>query len=262
MQNKGMRAYADAEQYIDAKRNFPMRDVVFELCAESIDACVAAGNGGADRVELCSALSEGGLTPSHGLLQEALRLSKVPVHTMVRPRGGNFVYSEAEFSVMREDIVHGLKLGVHGFVLGILRGDGTVDIERTQQLVALAAPYEATFHRALDDTPDLSQALEDVIASGCRRVLTSGGKTDVVAGADALAALVKQTAGRIQIAVGGGLRLENAAQLARVTGATHFHGSLRRLVPGSVQSDGRSKPDEYFVETEDIRTMLRTLRSA
>jgi len=262
VQRYWIQAYPKAGVVCRSQIEFPMRDIVFELCVESVDASVAAGEGGAHRIELCSALSEGGLTPSHGVLKEALRLSNLPVHMMVRPRGGNFIYSEAEFSVMREDIVHGLELGVHGFVLGILHSDGTVDIERTKQLVAMAAPYEVTFHRAFDDSPNLSQALEDVIASGCRRVLTSGGEADVVAGAEFLAALMKQAAERIQIAVGGGLRIENAAQVAKMTGAAHFHGSLRRVILGASQGDGIHKQDEYFVESEDVRAMLWTLRMA
>lgn len=242
----------------------PVREIVFELCVESAEACVAANDGGADRIELCSALSEGGLTPSHGLLREALWFSKVPVHTMVRPRGGDFVYSDVEFSIMRTDLIHARELGVGGFVLGILLADGSVDVERMRELVALAAPYEVTFHRAFDDTPELPQALEDVIASGCRRLLTSGGEADVVAGADALATLVKQADGRLQVAVGGGLRIMNAAQLARTTGAMHFHGSLRRRVPGDVQNDdsGKGNPDTFFVDVEDVRAMVQTLRMA
>lgn len=241
-----------------------MRDVVFELCAESVEACVAANDGGADRIELCSALSEGGLTPSHGLLREVLRLSEVPVHTMLRPRAGDFVYSETEFDILCTDLIHARELGVSGFVLGILLADGSVDVERTRQLVMLAAPYEVTFHRAFDDTPDIPQALADVVACGCRRLLTSGGKADVVAGAETLAGLVKQANGRLQIAVGGGLRLENASQLAQTTGAMHFHGSLRRVIPGGLRSDGsgRNIPDSYFVDADDVRAIKRILQMA
>ncbi len=203
------------------------REIVFELCAESVAACVAAGEGGADRIELCAALSEGGLTPSHGMTAEAVERSGLPVHAMVRPRGGDFVYSDSEFRVMRRDVEHLRVLGVAGVVLGVLRADGGVDVERTAELVAMAGPLEVTFHRAFDEVADLEQGLEDVVRAGCGRVLTSGGASDVVAGGASLARLVEQGRGRIKIAVGGGLRVENAAAVARATGARQFHGSLR-----------------------------------
>jgi copper homeostasis protein len=248
-----------------------MRKIIFELCAESIEACLAARDGGADRIELCSALSEGGLTPSHGLMREAISQSGLPVHVLVRPRGGDFRYTDDEFAVMREDLLHARTLGASGFVLGVLRADGTVDVERTRELVALGAPLETTFHRAFDCTASLVQALEDVIATGCRRVLTSGGERDVVAGAERLARLVELAAGRIEIAVGGGLRIKDAAALARVTHATHFHGSVRRREASRVQCerpwaledanqfDGASR---LVADAVDVRAMISSLRNA
>jgi copper homeostasis protein len=204
-----------------------MHSIIFELCAETIDACLAAKAGGAARIELCSALSEGGLTPSHGLIREAVRLSHLPIHVMVRPRGGGYVYSASEIAIMGEDILHLKTLGIAGIVLGLLNTDDSIDIESTKLLVNLARPLEVTFHRAFDRTPSPSQALEDIIAAGCDRLLTSGGEDDVVTGAASLADLVAQAQGRIEIAAGGGLRISNAASIARITGATSFHGSLR-----------------------------------
>ncbi len=203
-----------------------MRKIIFELCAETMEACLAARDGGADRIELCSALSEDGLTPSHGLLHEAIVRSGLPVHGLVRPRGGDFMYSADEIAVMEQDILHMRHLGVAGVVLGLLKSDRTVDIEATRRMVALAHPLRVTFHRAFDETPSPESALEDVIATGCDRVLTSGGRSDVMEGADMLTRLVAQAGDRIEIAVGGGLRLTNAAELAMRTGATSFHGSL------------------------------------
>lgn len=229
-----------------------MSNVVFELCAESIDACLAAAPGGADRIELCSALSEGGLTPSHGLIREAVRRSSLPVHVLLRPRGGNFVYTEAEFAVMRDDLQHLRKLGAAGVVLGILTQENTVDLARTRELVALAGPLDLTFHRAFDGTARLDLALEDVIATGCRRILTSGGEPDVATGAASLRQLVQQAGDRIDIAVGGGLRLENAAAVACITGATHFHGSVRY-----------SKADAFpTIRPQDIRAIVNRLTQA
>jgi len=248
-----------------------MRKIIFELCAESIQACLAAREGGADRLELCTALSEGGLTPSHGLTPAAALRSGLPVHVLLRPRGGDFLYTDEEFALMREDLLHANTLRVSGFVLGILRADGTVDIERTRELVDLAAPLEITFHRAFDYTASLDQALEDVIATGCKRVLTSGGARDVLAGADTLARLVELAAGRIEIAAGGGLRIRDAAALARATRASHFHGSLRRseasrmqherhwVLEDADQFDGKSR---FVVDAADVRAMIGSLRSS
>jgi copper homeostasis protein len=189
----------------------------------------------------------------------------------LRPRGGDFLYTDDEFNLMREDLLHARILGASGFVLGILRADGTVDVERTRALVNLAAPLEITFHRAFDYTASLEQALEDVIATGCRRVLTSGGERDVLAGADRLAQLVEMAAGRIEIAAGGGLRIKDAAALARATRANHFHGSLRRSEASRMQhesqwvledvdqSDGTSG---FVVDADDVRAMIGSLRSS
>ena len=246
-----------------------MRKIIFELCAESLQACLAAREGGADRIELCTALSEGGLTPSHALIQAAVLRSGLPVHVLLRPRGGDFHYSDDEFEVMQEDLQHAGSLGASGFVLGILRADGTVDSLRTRELVKLAAPLEITFHRAFDYTVSLEEALEDVIATGCRRVLTSGGEPDVLSGTEKLTRLVDLAAGRIDIAVGGGLRIKDATALARATGATHFHGSLRRSEASKAQherhwvleeADSLDGTSRFVVDSADIQTMIENLR--
>lgn len=247
-----------------------MRKIVFELCAESIDACLVAREGGADRIELCSALSEGGLTPSHGLIREAVARSGLPVHVLLRPRGGDFVYTDAEFNVMRDDLKHLRELGASGVVLGVLREDGAVDVERTRGLIDMAGPLEVTFNRAFDHAASLEDALEQIIAIGCQRVLTSGGERDVVSGGKSLAKLIEQAAGRIEIAVGGGLRLKNAAAVARTTGARHFHGSIRRIVAGprrygnrDVHDDtGSSAQSRFVVESDDVRAMIENLANA
>jgi len=247
-----------------------MHKIVFELCAESIDACLIAREGGANRIELCTALSEGGLTPSHGLIREVVQRSGLPVHVLLRSRGGDFVYSDAEFDVMCEDLRHMRSLGVSGVVLGLLHADGTVEVDRTRELVIMAGPLEVTFNRAFDYTASLEQALEDVIATGCRRVLTSGGERDVVSGAESLARLVKQAAGRIEIAVGGGLRLKNAAAVARTTGAQHFHGSLRRIArspmryerPGMLEDADSFTQTRFVVDIGDVRKMIENLSNA
>jgi copper homeostasis protein len=243
-----------------------MQKIVFELCAESVEACLAAQAGGAHRIELCTALSEGGLTPSHGLIRGALQ-SGLPVHVLLRPRGGDFLYSPTELEVMREDLSYARSLGVSGVVLGLLRADGTVDLEQTRELVELAGPLEVTFHRAFDHAAAHAEALEDIISTGCKRVLTSGGERDVVRGAESLARLVEQAAGRIAIAVGGGLRLSNATAVARATRAQHFHGSVHRRVTspmlyqgsGVLEDEGAFTKARFVVASEDVRQMIENL---
>ena len=240
-----------------------MRKIVFELCAETLDACLAARDGGADRIELCSGLSEGGLTPSHGLIRAAIEQSGLPVHVLIRPRGAGFLYSRAETAIMCDDIAQAKSIGAAGVVLGMLSADNTVDVMGTRMLVEVASPMEVTFHRAFDSTLSLSAALEDVIATGCGRVLTSGGRRNVVAGADALAALVRQSNKRIDIAVGGGLRLQNAAALSRLTGATHFHGSLRRRsIVTALSDDTGPGLATYIVEPTTVRSVIDRLQNA
>jgi len=233
-------------------------EIVFELCAEQIDACLAAREGGADRIELCSGLSEGGLTPSHAFLRVAIQQSGLPVYVLLRPRGGNFMYSEHEFALIEEDLEHARQLGASGFVAGALKADGSVDQRRMRRLVELAGPLEVTFHRAFDVSNDLERALEDVIATGCRRVLTSGGAKDVLAGADRLRELVEQAAGRIAIAAGGGLRVGDAAEIARSSRVSHFHGSMRSWKAGS----GENGDEVMTTDVNDIRAVIQALQGA
>ena len=233
--------------------------IIFELCAETIAACIAARDGGADRIELCSALSEDGLTPSHGFIRAAVALSGLPVHVLVRPRGGNFVYSEEEFKLMRDDILHARELGASGVVIGVLNPDATVDVVRTRALVELASPLEVTFHRAFDSTFALEAALEDVISTGSHRLLTSGGQPDVLQGAPSLRRLNEIAAGRIAIAAGGGLRLENARDVALKAGVQQVHGSLRRKIATEKAGVLSSGTSSYIVDPEDIRVLKQSL---
>lgn len=232
-----------------------MAPVTFELCAETLAACDVARAGGADRIELCSALDQDGLTPSHALIGYAIEQSGLPVHVLLRPRAGDFCYSEEEFGVICNDLEHAKAMGATGFVAGFLEKDGSVNKERTRALVSQAAPLPVTFHRAFDHAADLHDALEAVVACGCDRILTSGGAPDVYQGAAALASLVAQAGDRVTIAVGGGLRLLGAADLAAVTGATHFHGSMRRWRSGG----GDPGQAGYDVWPQDLCTMVSAL---
>jgi copper homeostasis protein len=222
-------------------------------------SCLAAREGGADRIELCSGLIEGGLTPSHALISASVAQSGLPIYTMLRPRGGDFVYSDAEFALMQEDLEHARSLGVSGFVAGVLRPDGTVDGNRMRRLVEQAAPLEVTFHRAFDAVTNLEHALEDVIATGCQRLLTSGGAENVYIGAERLRGLGVQADERIAIAVGGGLRLETAAEVARVTGASQFHGSVRHLEPPSEILSKHFVTRRMVTKPENVRMMIAAL---
>jgi copper homeostasis protein len=235
------------------------REIVFEVCAEDLESCVAAREGGADRIELCCGLSEGGLTPSHALIRAAIAQSRLPIYAILRPRGGDFVYSDAEFALMQEDLEHARLLGVSGFVAGVLRPDGTVESNCMRRLVEQAAPLEMTFHRAFDVAANLEHALEDVIATGCQRLLTSGGAADVYTGAETLRHLGEQADGRIAITVGGGLRLETAAEVARVTGASQFHGSVRHWEsPPEMVSEHRAS-GHTVTRPENVRMMIAAL---
>ena len=230
---------------------------VFELCAESLSACLAAREGGACRIELCSALNDGGVTPSHALIKTAVAQSGLPVHVLLRPRAGNFVYSEEEFLLMLADLQHAAALGASGFVAGMLDTEGKIDQRRMRQLVQLAGGLEVTFHRAFDTLAGLEDALEQVIATGCRRVLTSGGAVDAETGADRLRSLRERAGDRIVIAAGGGLRVSNAAYIAAMSGLNHFHGSVRRAGYGAGLSHLFGA--ETQVHPTDIRAMIAEL---
>ncbi len=198
----------------------------FELCAESLSAAIAADRAGADRIELCSQLPIGGITPPETLVAQVLAAVSIPVHILIRPRGGNFVYSVPEFQQMRRDIAWAKSAGVAGIALGVLKPDGTIDVPRSRELAEFASPLHVTFHRAFDESPNLTQSLEDVIATGARTLLTSGGAPDVLTGATTLATLVQQAHGRIAIMAGGGLKLESLSELVARTRVPWVHGSL------------------------------------
>jgi copper homeostasis protein len=206
-----------------------------EICIDSLESAIAAEHGGAQRVELCADLLEGGITPSAGLIASVRRHIAIGMFVMIRPRGGDFCYTDLEFEVMKLEIEHARSLGADGIVLGLLDCDALIDKSRTRQLVELARPLPVTFHRAIDMTPDLSVALEDVISIGASRVLTSGGAPDVICGMNRIAQMVRIADGRIVVMPGGGVSPENIASLAEATGATEFHSSARTRLPSPVR---------------------------
>jgi copper homeostasis protein len=205
-----------------------MKTFLFEVCAESVEAAQAAKAGGADRIELCSQLPIGGVTPEIELTTAAIRAVSIPVHVLIRPRGGDFVFDADEFDLMRQQIKQAKQAGAAGVAVGILLPDGRVDVERTRELVKMGRPMSVTFHRAFDETSNLSESLEAVIETGADCLLTSGGAQDVLAGAESIAQLRRQAGERLAIMAGGGLRLSNLSEVVRRTGVSHLHGSLTR----------------------------------
>jgi copper homeostasis protein len=207
------------------------RKYLLEISVESAEAAAAAECGGANRIELCADLSVGGLTPNAGAMVQTRANVQIPIFAMIRPRAGGFVYSEDEFASMRATIKLAKQLQLDGVVLGILTSEKRVDVERTRQLVGLARDMDVTFHRAFDVTADLHQALEDVIQSGAKRILTSGGAKDAPEGASVLAELVTAAGARITIVPGAGINASNISQVAKQTAAREFHSGLSTALP-------------------------------
>lgn len=244
---------------------------ILEICVDSVESALAAEAGGAQRVELCSALTEGGLTPSLGLMRAVRSRIKIGIHVMVRPRAGDFLYSDDDFAVMREDIELAAECGVDGVALGLLTADGDIDIERTRELVELARPMEVTFHRAIDLARDIDAALEGVIRSGADRVLTSGGEPNAMQGRHRIRDLVRAADGRIGVMAGGGIRSANIQEIAQATGAVEFHTALRRSVSSPIRHQrrrvhlGNSSVDDYthgVVRAADVRTIQNALEAS
>jgi len=197
--------------------------VLIEVCADSVESAVFAEKGGAGRLELCADMAVGGITPSAGMIAEIRARVKIPVYVMIRPRGGNFVYSDAEYAVMLRDIEQAKALGADGVVLGLLKKDGTVDIARTRRLVEAARPLDVTFHRAVDASRDPVKAIDALIRTGVDRVLTSGGAKTALAGARTIAAMKERAAGALMILPGGKINPANVARVIERTGAREVH---------------------------------------
>ena len=242
-----------------------------EICIDSVESAIAAQRGGAARVELCSDLLEGGITPGPGLIASVRRHITIGLFVMVRPRGGDFCYTGLEFESMQEDIHHIRQLGANGIVLGILDAHAQIDIERTRRLVQLAHPLPVTFHRTIDMTPDLPAAVEDVIATGASRILTSGGEPQAASGASEIARMVHKARRQIAIMVGGGIRPHNIAALAAATGAVQFHSSARTPAPSpmlfrkpimSMSDDPGREYQRFEVREENVRALVTALAAA
>ena len=207
-----------------------MPRIRLEVCVDTPDNLLLAASGGADRIELCAALNTGGLTPSAGFMRLAATLP-MPVHALIRPRGGGFVFSEPELALMEADIAAARAAGLAGVVIGATHTDGTLHTTALRRLLAAAGPLSTTLHRAFDLAPDQQAALETAIDLGFARVLTSGAAPSAPGGAPVLAALIRQAGSRIVILPGGGITPANAPALLAATGATELHASCRSPTP-------------------------------
>jgi copper homeostasis protein len=246
--------------------------MTLEICATSLESCLAAQAGGAARIELCDNLLEGGTTPSYAMIALARESVKIDLYPIIRPRGGDFLYSSLEYQLMVKDIELCKQLGCNGVVIGLLTADGRVDVPRTKALVELAWPMGVTFHRAFDMTVDAFQALEDVISTGCERILTSGQRNTAVEGASLIHTLVEKADGRIAIMVGSGVRAHNIASLAEQTGATEFHTTAKEYVDSgmtyrnpNVSMGGIPGVPEYGISVtkeEEVKKIVEILKTA
>lgn len=214
-----------------------------EICLESIESVLAAEKGGADRVEFCADLFEGGTTPSLGAFKVARQHSTIKMSVMIRPRGGDFCYSSLEFEAMKEDIRLFREAGADCVVFGILTPEGEIDLERTRQLIELARPMEVTFHRAFDMTPNAEASLETLIGLGVDRLLTSGLEATVIEGIETLAALVRQAGDRIIVMPGCGITERNFAYLDSKVKAKEYHVFL----PGTTESRMTYRPEHIYM---------------
>ena len=219
----------------------------FEICANSVASCLAAQEGGADRVELCAGIPEGGTTPSYGMIKSARESINIALNVIIRPRGGDFLYTDEEIREMSYDIKVAKELGADGLVFGCLHPDGSVDMEAMRVLMDAAGNTPVTFHRAFDHSADPFKALEDIISLGCARILTSGCRPTALEGVSLLADLVKAAGKRIIIMPGCGIKEDNIAQIARLSGAHEFHFSARE----QVESGMIFRNPEVAMGTED-----------
>lgn len=239
-------------------------DFTLEVIAFNIESCILAEANGVSRIELCDNQADGGTTPSYGFIKAARAILSIELYPIIRPRGGDFLYSDAEFDIIKSDVLLCKNLGCDGVVIGLLNADGTVDKERTKILTKLAYPMGVTFHRAFDRTNDMFEALEDIIECGCERILTSGQKPTAFEGKDNIKALIVKADNRIIIMPGSGINSKNIVEIVQYTGATEFHSSARNLIESKMQFSQSSMNEQLTsvnLNADEVRSIINALKS-
>lgn len=241
---------------------------IIEIATSDFLTTKAAVEGGADRIELCANLAEGGTTPSYAHIKKCREAFDVALFPIIRPRGGDFLYTKDEFEIMKTDVQLSKQLGCEGVVIGLLNMDGTIDVARTAELIELAYPLEVTFHRAFDRCKDPFVALEELIGIGCQRILTSGQKPGVSEGFELITELNKKANGRIIIMPGSGVRKDNIKMLADKTGCVEFHSSLRGKLKSAMQfihSSFANSEESYsnnFIDPSEVGALRNALANS
>lgn len=233
-----------------------------EIIGFNIESCVTAQEGGASRIELCAGPGEGGTTPSYAFIKSARENLHIQLYVMIRPRGGDFLFSDEDFQLMKNDIEVCKQFNCDGIVTGILTKDGKVDKKRSKELIELAYPMEATFHRAFDRVKDPFESLEDVIELGFERILTSGLQPKATDGVQLLSQLIKQSDGRISIMPGSGITSQNIISIAETTGATEFHSSASVLKESKMEyinANMNESLNYVSVNIEEVKKMVQLL---
>lgn len=240
--------------------------MIVEICANSVQSAINADKGGADRIELCQNLNEGGTTPSYAAIKYCVEKLSLKTMVLIRPRPGDFCYNDAEYEAIKEDVLICRELGAHGVVVGFLDKNLDIDTKRTAEIVKLARPMEVTFHRAFDRCRDWRTALEQIIECGCDRILTSGQRKTVTEGIETLREIQKQANGRIKILAGSGVNSQNVANLVQTTSVSEVHSSCKHIVenPQKTNIEDSSRYSETDVEEvkrimEEIGVFSRTL---
>ena len=241
---------------------------LLEVCCGDIESVRAANAGGAGRIELCSALADGGVTPSAGLIMRAVEVSEIPVNVLIRPRGGDFLYTADEVAIMIDDINMCRSLDADGVVIGALTSDGHIDIDTVARLMEAAGGMSVTFHRAFDMCRSASDGLNELIRLGCNRVLTSGQHASALKGIDVLRSLRTQAEGRILILAGAGINADAARQIIATGAADEVHASCRRPVSSLMQwrrddvSMGAPGVDEFsrlVTSAEEVKSIVNII---
>lgn len=239
-----------------------MMKTILEIAVFNIESALTAIKAGADRIEFCENPQEGGTTPSYGSLKTLIQKTTQPVFPIIRPRGGDFLYSDNEFESIKSDLLLVKELGYPGAVIGLLKADGQIDINRTAELVAMAGNMEITFHRAYDRCVDPIKGLEDIIQTGCKRILTSGQVPNAGNALPLLKELVALAANRIVIMPGSGVRASNIAEIIQSTGANEIHSSARKSFPSLMLYNKESMQEQMLftgVDSAEIEMMKKQL---